>query len=68
MNGRGVPFGAPRERSEVCFGGFRPTKHVKEAWALATGAPLSSVTFLGHFPSYRVETYRKKYLNLTGLS
>ena len=52
MNARGVPFEAPKERSRVCFGGFRPTKHVEEprlravthfgvqARALARGAPL----------------------------
>jgi hypothetical protein len=40
MNARRVPFEAPKERSRVCFGGFRPTKHVEEPWALAHGAPL----------------------------
>jgi hypothetical protein len=25
------------ERSGVCFGGFRPTKHVEEPWASARG-------------------------------
>ena len=51
MNARRVPFEAPKERSRVCFGGFRPTKHVEEprlravthfgvqARALARGAP-----------------------------
>jgi hypothetical protein len=28
MNARRVSFEAPKERSRVCFGGFRPTKHV----------------------------------------
>jgi hypothetical protein len=35
--------GTPRsseERSGVCYGGFRPPKHVEEPWALARGAPL----------------------------
>ena len=40
MNARRVPFEAPKERSRVCFGGFRPTKHVEEPGALARGAPL----------------------------
>jgi hypothetical protein len=40
MNAGRVPFEAPKERSRVCFGGFRPTKHVEEPWALARGAPL----------------------------
>jgi CRP-like cAMP-binding protein len=39
MNARRVPFEAPKERSRVCFGGFRLTKHVEEPWALAHGAP-----------------------------
>ncbi len=43
MNAERVPFEAPKERSRVCFGGFRPTKHVEEPWALARGAPLFSV-------------------------
>jgi len=43
MNVRRVPFEAPKERSRVCFGGFRPTKYVEEPWALARGAPLSFV-------------------------
>jgi len=30
---------APKECSRVCFGGFRPTKHVEEPRALARGAP-----------------------------
>jgi hypothetical protein len=42
MNARRVPFEAPKERSKVCFGGFRPTKHVEEPRALARGAPLGS--------------------------
>jgi hypothetical protein len=28
MNARRVPFEAPKERSRVCIGGFRPKKHV----------------------------------------
>jgi hypothetical protein len=52
MNARRAPFDAPKERSRVCFGGFRPTKHVEEprlrgvthfgvqARALARGASL----------------------------
>jgi hypothetical protein len=40
MNARRVPFEAPKERSRVCFGGFRPTRHVEEPRALARGAPL----------------------------
>jgi|SRR4030042_3833539 hypothetical protein len=39
MNAGRVPFEAPKERSRVCFGGFRPTKHVEESRALARGAP-----------------------------
>ena len=39
VNARRVPFEALKERSRVCFGGFRPTKHVEEPWALARGAP-----------------------------
>ena len=35
-----VPLEAHKERSGVCFGGFRPSKHVEEPWALARGAPL----------------------------
>ena len=35
-----VPLEAYKERSGVCFGGFRPSKHVEEPWALAPGAPL----------------------------
>ena len=38
MRGR-VPFEAPKERSGVCFGGFRPRKHVEGLRALARGAP-----------------------------
>ncbi len=30
MNARRVPFEAPKERSGVCFGGFRPAEHVEE--------------------------------------
>jgi len=41
MNARRVPFEAPKERSRVGFGGFRPTKHVEEPRALARGAPLT---------------------------
>jgi hypothetical protein len=40
MNAEGVPFEALKERSRVCFGGFRPLKHVEELRALARGAPL----------------------------
>ena len=39
MNAGRVPFEAPKERSRVCFGGVRPTKHVEEPRALARGAP-----------------------------
>ena len=39
MNAGRVPFEAPKERSRVCFGGFRPTKLVEELRALARGAP-----------------------------
>src|SRR4030042_2600689 len=39
MNAGRVPFEAPKERSRVCFGGFRPTKLVEEPRALARGAP-----------------------------
>ncbi len=37
MNAERVPLEAPKERSRVCFGGFRPTKHVEEPWAFARG-------------------------------
>jgi hypothetical protein len=40
MNAERVPYEAPEERSGVCFGGFRPTKHVEGPQALAYGAPL----------------------------
>ncbi len=39
MNAERVPFEVPKECSRVCFGGFRPTKHVEGPWALARGAP-----------------------------
>jgi hypothetical protein len=51
MNAERVPFEALKERSRVCFGGFRPLKHVEgsrlravthfgvQARALARGAP-----------------------------
>jgi len=39
MNAGRVPFETPKERSRVCFGGFRPTKLVEEPRALARGAP-----------------------------
>ena len=37
MNVERVPFEALKERSRVCFGGFRPTKLVEEPRALARG-------------------------------
>jgi len=40
MNAERAPFEALKERSRVCFGGFRPLKHVEEPRALACGAPL----------------------------
>jgi hypothetical protein len=52
MNAERAPFEALKERSRVCFGGFRPLKHVEvprlravthfgvQARALACGAPL----------------------------
>jgi len=40
MNAERVPFEALKERSRVCFGGFRPVKHVVGRRALARGAPL----------------------------
>jgi len=40
MNAERVPFEALKERSRVCFGGFRPLKHVEEPQALVRGAPL----------------------------
>jgi hypothetical protein len=39
MNAERVPFEALKERSRVCFGGFRPLKYVEELGALALGAP-----------------------------
>jgi len=39
MNAGRVPFEAPKERSRVCFGGFRPTKLVEEPRVSARGAP-----------------------------
>ena len=35
--GARVPYEAPKERSGVCFGGFRPMKHVEEPRASARG-------------------------------
>src|SRR4030042_5910143 len=32
-----VPYEAPKERSGVCFGGFRPMKHVEEPRASTRG-------------------------------
>jgi hypothetical protein len=43
INAGRVPFEAPKERSRVCFGGFRPTKLVEEPQALARGAPLKEL-------------------------
>jgi hypothetical protein len=40
MNARRIPLEALKERSGVCFGGFRPRKQVEESRALARGAPL----------------------------
>ena len=40
MNAKRVPFEASKKLSGVCFGGFRPLKHVKERRALARRAPL----------------------------
>ena len=40
MNAEGVPFESSKRRNKVCFGGFRPLKHVKKRRALARGAPL----------------------------
>jgi hypothetical protein len=37
MNARWVPLEATKERSGVCFGGFRPRKHVEEPGALTRG-------------------------------
>ena len=39
MDAGRVPFEAQKERSRVCFGGFRPTKLVEEPRVLAHGAP-----------------------------
>ena len=39
MNARGGTPRSSKGRSGVCFGGFRPPKHVEEPWALARGAP-----------------------------
>jgi hypothetical protein len=44
MNAGRVPFEAPKEHNGVCFGGFRPTKHVEEPWALARGGSTSVLT------------------------
>jgi len=52
MNTRRVPFEAPKERSRVCFGGFRPTKHVEEPRALARGAPRPYPEALKRVPLY----------------
>ena len=46
MNAMRVPLEPHKERSGVCFGGFRPSKHVEEPWALARGAPLASPKLL----------------------
>jgi len=45
VNAERVPFEAPKERSRVCFGGFRLLKHVEGPQALARGAPLSDPSF-----------------------
>ena len=45
MNAERVPFEALKERSGVCFGGFRPLKHVEGPQALARGALLSDPSF-----------------------
>jgi len=46
MNVGRVPFEAPKERSRVCFEGFRPTKLVEEPRALACGAPPKEIVLL----------------------
>jgi hypothetical protein len=38
MDAERVPFEALKERSRVCFGGFRPLKHVEEPRALGRGS------------------------------
>jgi len=40
MNAERVPFEALKERSRICFGGFRPLKHVEGPRAFARWAPL----------------------------
>ena len=40
MNAESVPLEAPKERSRVCFGGFRPLKH-------GEGLRLRAVTYFG---------------------
>jgi len=45
MNAERVPFEAPKERSRVCFGEFRPLKHVEGPRALARGAPQLLICF-----------------------
>jgi hypothetical protein len=50
MNAERVPFEALKERSRVCFVGFRPMKHVEGPRALARGAPLFEESL--SFPDY----------------
>jgi hypothetical protein len=57
MNAERVPFEALKERSRVCFGGFRPLKHVEGPRALARGAPLPTKSI---FPS-KVSLFLSQY-------
>jgi len=59
MNAGRVPFEAPKERSRVCFGGFRPTKLVEESRGLARGAPLLRTSISLIFsPAVLITAYR----------
>jgi len=54
------------ERSGVCFGGFRPTKHVEEPRASARGGSTFDVRILNGAPlSFRHEVIKSGRLILT---
>jgi len=62
MNARRVPLEAPKERSRVCFGGFRPLKQVEEA-RLRAGTPHFGVQarWGGEFFTVDFENVRDKF-------
>jgi hypothetical protein len=65
MNAMRVPLEAHKERSGVCFGGFRPSKHVEEPRAFARGAPLPylAVSLLQVFLPYFLDRWVLTFLN-----